>query len=85
MLIKLLEIQRREDLTDGQMAARLGISRPTWNLVKNGKRPFRDDWAVRAVGQWPELTRDLLELAAAGPTVSDGPAQVATEPIEVAS
>lgn len=82
MLAKLLEIQKREGLTDGQMAMRLGISRPTWNLVKNGRRPLRDDWSVRAVGQWPELTRDLLELAAAGPAVSGSPDEVAAAPAE---
>lgn len=62
MLTKLVAIQRRESLTDSQMAARLGISRPTWNLVRNGHRPLRDEWAMRAAGEWPELTADLLAL-----------------------
>jgi plasmid maintenance system antidote protein VapI len=63
MLLKLVAIQRREGLTDGQMAARLGVSRPWWNRVKNGRLPFTDEVAVRAVGVWPELTRDLLDRA----------------------
>jgi hypothetical protein len=85
MLSKLMEIQRREGLTDGQMATRLGISRPTWNLVRHGKRPFRDDWAVRAVGQWPELTRDLLDLAAGGAIVSGNADEDAVETLEAVS
>lgn len=64
MLNKVAEIQKREGLTDGQMAGKLGIARPTWNLIKNGKAPFHDRLAVRAAGVWPELTRDLLDLAA---------------------
>lgn len=81
---RLIEIQKRDGLTDGQMAERLGCSRPRWNMVKNGKRTFGEDMAVRAVGVWPELTRDLLDLAAASrpsPVVvtstSENPASVA--------
>lgn len=65
MLQKLVEIQEREGLTDGQMAARLQCSRPLWNLVRNGRRQLSDDLAVRAVGAFPELTRELLDRAAA--------------------
>jgi plasmid maintenance system antidote protein VapI len=64
MLKKLREIQKRERLTDGEMAEKLGCSRPSWNLMKNGHRELRDEWAVRAAGVWPELSRDLLALAA---------------------
>lgn len=60
---KLREIQRREALTDGQMADRLGVSRPMWNLVKNGRLRFTERWALRAAGAFPELSRELLELA----------------------
>lgn len=61
---KLIAIQRREGLTDAQMAALLGCSRPTWNLVKNGRKPLHESTAIRAAGAFPELTRDLLDLAA---------------------
>jgi hypothetical protein len=64
MLTKLLEIQRREGYTDGQMAAELGISRPLWNLVKNGRTKMSDNLAVKAAGAFPELTRDLIDRAA---------------------
>lgn len=60
---QLIAIQRREALTDGQMAARLHCSRPLWNLIKNGRRPVSDDLAVRAAGAFPELARSLLERA----------------------
>lgn len=69
MLTKLTAIQVREGLTDGQMATRLGLSRPTWNRVKNGRLGLTDEVAVRAAGVWPELTRDLLDRAAS--TVSE--------------
>lgn len=81
MLEKLVEIQRREGLTDGQMAARLNISRSSWNLARNGRSAFRDEWAVRAAGQWPELTRDLLDLALGSTVSGNGEA----DPVEVAS
>lgn len=65
MLQKLAAIQRREGLSDGQMAARLGTSRPTWNRIRNGKLPLTEKVAMRATGLWPELTRDLIDRAAA--------------------
>lgn len=69
MLNKVVEIQRREGLADGAMAARLGVSRPTWNRIRNGHLSFGDALAVRAAGVWPELTRDLLDLASASVSV----------------
>lgn len=63
MLNKLIAIQQREALTDTGMALRLGLSRSHWNLVKNGHRALTHEMAVNAVGQWPELTRDLLDMA----------------------
>jgi transcriptional regulator with XRE-family HTH domain len=64
MLNKLREIQRRERLTDSEMADKLGCSRPTWNLIKNGRRSLDADTAVRAAGVFPELSKDLLDMAA---------------------
>lgn len=63
MIEGLVSIQQREGLTDGQMAERLGCSRPLWNLVKNGRRPLSGDLAVRAAGVFPELTKHLLDRA----------------------
>lgn len=65
LLEALRAIQEREDLNDGQMAVRLQIARPTWNGIRNGHLPLTERVAVRAVRAWPELTRHLLELAAA--------------------
>ena len=64
MLPNIVAIQSRESLTDGRMAALLGLSRPQWNLIRNGRRPLTDAVAMRAVGAFPELTRDLLARAA---------------------
>lgn len=61
---RLAAIQSREGLTDGQMAARLGIARPTWNRIKNGHLRVSDLVAVRAAGAFPELTRELLDRSA---------------------
>lgn len=69
MLTKVTDIQNREGLTDGDMAARLGISRWMWNRIRNGHKPFDDKLAVRAAGVWPELTRDLLDRASASVSV----------------
>lgn len=62
---RLLLIQTRESLTDTAMADRLGLSRPTWNLIKNGRVRLSGEVAIRAAGAFPELADDLLELAAA--------------------
>lgn len=64
MLDKLVAIQRREDLSDTRMAELLGMSRPWWSRVKHGHLRLSEKVAVRAAGVWPELTRDLLDLAA---------------------
>ena len=64
VLTHLAAIQSRESLTDGQMAARLGLSRPQWNLIRNGRRPLTHAVAVRAAGAFPELTRALIDIAA---------------------
>lgn len=63
MLQALTQLQRERQLSDRQMALRLGCSRPYWNLIRNGKRPITHEIAVRAAGTWPELTRHLLDMA----------------------
>lgn len=63
MLAKLKAIQERDNLNDEDMAAKLGISRSAWSLIRRDKMPLSDAVAVRAVGAYPELTRDLLDRA----------------------
>ncbi len=65
MLEALRKLQQDRALTDGQMAASLGVHRSQWNLMKNGHRPLTHDVAVKAAGAWPELTRHLLDIAQA--------------------
>lgn len=65
MLDKLVAIQTREALTDAQMGARMGLTRTHWNLVRNGHRALTHQTALRAAGAFPELTRDLIDMAAA--------------------
>lgn len=64
MLTLLVAIQSRESLTDAAMAARLGVSRPTWNLIRNGHRRLTHQTAIKAAGAFPELTRALIDMAA---------------------
>lgn len=71
MLTKLVDIQKRDKLTDAQMGDRLGVGRSRWNAIRNGKQPFSDNLALAAAGVWPELTRELIERAAsAAPSVT---------------
>jgi transcriptional regulator with XRE-family HTH domain len=63
MLQALMDLQKRQGLSDRAMAEGLGCSRPYWNLIRNGKRDLPHRLAVTAAGTWPELTRHLLDLA----------------------
>lgn len=72
MLPKVLVIQQREGLTDTGMAIALGLTRQHWNMVKNGHRALTYPMAMTAAGQWPELTRDLLDMATPLVTGTDG-------------
>lgn len=73
MLARLVTIQRRENLTDAQMAARLGISRSMWTLIRGDRYRLSGDVAITAAGVWPELMGDLLERArVAGERVREG-------------
>lgn len=79
MLNKVKAIQTREGLKDEDMADRLGIPRPVWNRIKNGHRPLTDRIALRAAGQWPELSKDLLDRATASVNVVTEQARVSGE------
>jgi len=56
---RLIEIQRREELTDSEMACRLDVSREWWNQVKNGKEELTSNVKLAAVKAWPELLSEL--------------------------
>ena len=70
MLQKLTAIQSEQSLTDGQMAARLGIARSTWTDVRNGKLPLSAKVQMRAAKAFPELLGDLLMQVSNGPKVA---------------
>lgn len=69
VLNELRSIQKRESLSDEQMAARLGVSRSRWNAIRNGKQTLSDNLAMVAAGVWPELTRTLIDRASAAASV----------------
>ena len=76
----MVNLKRRESLSDRQMAERLGCSRSYWTLIRLGQRDFPTAMAVRAAGIWPELTRHLLDMAhdSVRP-VADRPSQTAQD------
>lgn len=63
MVTNLTAIQRRNGWSDREMAERLGIDRSYWTHIRLGRMDLSHTLALRAAGLWPELTRDLLELA----------------------
>lgn len=63
MIEKLVAIQTRDNLDDTEMGRRLGVGRSRWNALRNGKQELSHKNVLAAVGQWPELTRDLIDLA----------------------
>jgi transcriptional regulator with XRE-family HTH domain len=65
---RLTGIQRRDKLTDREMAARLGISRSAWNMIRRGKLPLTDRVQVRAARAFPELLPDMVvSMSTSGP------------------
>jgi|GEM_PF-6530458 len=56
---QLIEIQERDKLSDGQMAKRLGCSRPLWNLTKHGKATLGTTMIQCIFRNFPELHTSL--------------------------
>jgi len=52
---ELVQKQKQEQLTDGQMAAKLGVHRVTYVNVKNGKRPMSPAIRESIIRAYPEL------------------------------
>lgn len=57
---KLRAIQQREDLTDAEMASRMGIARSTWTEIKNGRLALSERAQMGAARAFPELVSDLV-------------------------
>lgn len=63
---KLADIQKREGLTDSQIAEKLGIHRTTWNRIKNGATE-PDQKTLRSLGHtFPELALEILNYVLKG-------------------
>lgn len=56
---KLVSIQQRDGSNDDDFAKKLGITRPHWNGIKNGRFPISDSVKKRAAGLWPTDLADL--------------------------
>ena len=66
---RLISIQKREGWTDAQMAERLRISRPAWNMIRNDKLSLSDRVQMAAARAFPELLGELLtSVTLSGPT-----------------
>jgi transcriptional regulator with XRE-family HTH domain len=57
---KLIEIQKQRDMTDGDMGKALGITRPAWSYVRNGKSIPGRKVLEGVIASFPELTQDVL-------------------------
>lgn len=68
MLVKslvqwLIERQRAEGLSDVAFAARLGISQPTWNRIRNGYSGTSLRLTAKAIAAFPEDRETIVDLA----------------------
>jgi len=63
-IAKLIDIQVREELTDREMAERLGCSRQLWQMTRTGKIP-PSNTIIKCISQnFPELHQDILNFLA---------------------
>ena len=57
---QLVEIQRREGLTDTEIAQRLGFHPISWNRIKKGRANFGEKFLRAVLKAYPELTLDVM-------------------------
>ncbi len=62
MIEWLVERQRESGLGDREFAQFLGVSRPSWVLVKGGKRQPSDWFRMRVLEAYPERCQEILAL-----------------------
>jgi len=60
LLAKLMKYQRKMNWTDGQMASRLGVSRPYWTQIRNRKFHLGERVLRGVVRTFPELSAEVL-------------------------
>lgn len=57
---KLAKIQKEQCLSDEQVANRLGVKRPMWTMLRNGKLQPGRKTLTGIMRGFPELTTDVL-------------------------
>ncbi len=60
MIEKLIEIQKREHLTDTKLAEKLGIHAISWNRIKKGRAGYSEEFIKKAVKAFPEVAPAVL-------------------------
>ena len=58
---QLKERQAERKLADSEFAELLGISKPTWNMVKSGKRQLGVESLNKIMANFPELTIEIMQ------------------------
>ena len=59
-IAKLVELQVKGELTDREMAERLGCSRQLWQMTRSGRIPLGKTMAKCITRNFPELNRDII-------------------------
>jgi len=59
-ITKLVDMQTREELTDREMAERLGCSRQLWQMTRSGKIPPGKTIIKCITKNFPELHQDII-------------------------
>jgi transcriptional regulator with XRE-family HTH domain len=57
----LKQIQKRDSLTDIQVAKKLGIHPISWNRIKNGRAKFGKKFIQAVLKAYPELALKVIE------------------------
>jgi transcriptional regulator with XRE-family HTH domain len=66
LMERMSEIQAKGNMTDAEVACRLGVHRTTWNRIKNGHTQA-DPKTLRALARvFPELGLDILNYVLKG-------------------
>lgn len=68
LLARLTQIQRSLNASDAEFAARIGITDPAWNLIRNGKREMGRKALAGIYRAFPELSNEILDYATTFPT-----------------
>lgn len=61
MIKRLIDIQKRDKLTDNDISQRLKLHPISWNRIKKGRAGYSEEFIKRAVRAYPEIAAAVLE------------------------